>query len=90
MTDEEHIKEAEQQEGQSVIIIEFARPGDAEPANVKCLRVTAGQIHAAARRLTLMADRHVHQQWQMQAMSDARRQQEMAQVQQMLKTKKAN
>ena len=74
-----------EQEPQSRIVIEFAHPGMAEPQAINCFAVTPGQLHAAARRLQLMADRHVAQLWQRAEMEQARKMAEMAQVQQMLK-----
>ena len=83
MTDEQ--TEQTEQEQQSIIIIEFARPGDAEPQAIKCAAVSPGQLHAAARRLQLMADRHIEQLWAMAEMRSAREMAEMAQMQQALK-----
>ena len=74
-----------EQEQQSIIIIEFTRPGDAEPQSIQCKAVSPGQLHAAARRLQLMADRHIEQLWAMAEMRQAREAAQMAQVQQALK-----
>jgi len=82
MTDE---TEQTEQEQQSIIVIEFAHPGDAEPQTIQCKAVSPGQLHAAAKRLELMADRHIQQMWAMAEMRQAREAAEMAQVQQALK-----
>jgi hypothetical protein len=85
MTDEKT-----EQEQQSTILIEFARPGDAEPQRIDCRAVSPGQLHAAARRLQLMADRHIEQMWTQAEMRAAREMAEMAQMQQVLKVSKAD
>ena len=83
MTNEQ--TEQAEQEQQSIIVIEFARPGDAEPQRIDCTAVSPGQLHAAARRLQLMADRHIQQMWAMTEMARAREDAKMAQMQQALK-----
>jgi len=74
-----------EQKPKSRIIIDFAMPGSAEPQNIQCLAVSPGQLHAAARRLQLMADRHIEQMWIQAEMRAAREMAEMAQMQQALK-----
>ena len=77
-------------EGQhSRIVIEFAQPGSAEPQSIQCYAVSPGQLHAVARRLQLMADRHVQQMWVAAEEEQARKMMHMAQVQQMIKGKPA-
>ena len=88
MTDEQ--TEQTKQEQQSTIIIEFAHPGDAEPQTIKCTAVSPGQLHAAARRLQLMADRHIEQMWMQAEMKAAREMAEMAQIQQALRVNKVD
>ena len=88
MTDEK--TEQTEQEQQSTIVIEFAHPGDAEPQTIKCTAVSPGQLHAAAKRLELMANRHIEQMWTQAEMRAAREMAEMAQMQQVLKVSKAD
>jgi len=92
MTNETDKPEQEQghteREQESTILIEFAHPGDAEPQTIKCTAVSPGQLHAAARRLQLMADRHIEQMWMASEMRAAREMAEMAQMQQVLKVDK--
>ena len=88
MTDEQ-TKQTEQ-EPQSVIIIEFAQPGSAEPLNIQCKAVSPGQLHAAAKRLELMANRHIQQMWAMAERRQAREATQMEQVQQSLKVNRVD
>ena len=91
MTDEQTNLEEEQpetEEQHSRIVIEFAQPGSAEPQSIQCYAVSPGQLHAAARRLQLMADRHIEQMWMASEMKAAREMAEMAQMQQVLKVDK--
>jgi len=88
MTDEQTNLEEEQPEAEeeqhSRIVIEFAQPGSAEPQSIQCYAVSPGQLHAAARRLQLMADRHVQQMWAAAEMEQAQKRAQMAQMQAML------
>jgi len=92
MTDEQAEQpEVEQEPGQdgeeqhSRIVIEFARPGDAEPQSLQCYSVTPGQLHAAAKWLELMADRHVQMMWATAEREQMQKMAEMARVQEMIK-----
>jgi len=88
MTDEEKTEQAEPgqdgEEQHSRIIVEFAQPGSAEPQSIQCYAVSPGQLHAVARRLQLMADRHVQQMWAAAEMEQAQKRAQMAQMQAML------
>ena len=96
MTDEQteqpEVEQAEPgqdgEEQHSRIVIEFAQPGSAEPQSIQCYAVSPGQLHAAARRLQLMADRHVQQIWAQAEMEQAQKRAQMAQMQAMLAGKK--
>jgi len=90
MTDEqteqtEQAEPGQDGEGHSRIVIEFARPGDAEPQSLQCYSVTPGQLHAAAKRLELMADRHVQMMWATAEREQMQKMAEMARVQEMIK-----
>jgi len=77
--------EQEAEEQHSRIVIEFVRPGDAEPQSLQCYSVTPGQLHAAAKRLELMADRHVQMMWAAAEREQMQKMAEMARVQEMIK-----
>lgn len=88
MTNEQ--TEQTEQEPQSVIIIEFAQLGSAEPQSIQCKNISPGQFHAAASRLQLIANRQIEKMWDMAEMRQAREAAEMAQMQQVLKVSKAD
>jgi len=88
MTDEQTEQpeiEQETEEQHSRIVIEFDRPGDAEPQSLQCYSVSPGQLHAAAKRLEMMADRHVQMMWAAAEREQMQRMAEMAKVQEMIK-----
>ena len=86
MTDEQTEPEIEQPEGEqhSRIIVEFERPGDADPQNIYLEAVTIGQVQIAAERLRMMAERQLEHKWQMAKMKQAQEQAQMAQMKAML------
>ena len=64
-----------EREQESIIVIEFARPGDAEPQTIQRKAVSASQLLVAAKWLQLMADKDFEQMWPIAVEEGARAQQ---------------
>ena len=89
MTDEEkteqpEIEQSETEEQHSRIIVEFERPGDADPQNIYLEAVTIGQVQIAAERLRMMAERQLALKWAAAEREEMQKMAQMAQMQAML------
>ena len=93
-TNEQTKPEIEQADGgeqtpQSRIIIEFERPGDADPLDISLEAVTIGQVQIAAKRLAMMAERQLLHKWAAIERQEMQKVAQMAQIKEMIKGKPA-
>ena len=92
MTDEQtnlEQEQAENEEQHSRIIIEFERPGDADPLDISLEAVTIGQVQIAAERLRMMAERQLLHKWAAIERQEMQKVAQMAQIKEMIKGKPA-
>ena len=85
MTDEQTEPGQDAEEQHSRIVIEFARPGDADPVDIQLDRVTIGQVQIAAKRLAMMAERQLLHKWAAIERQEMQKVAQMAQVKDMIK-----